>query len=96
MDYIGITERGDAALDLDWQEWVKEGRPAILISKDPLRLSRILKGMTTELFSPNVIAHATITGWGGTPYEPNVPKFPYSMEGYEELLSILGNELPNH
>ena len=36
---IGITERGDAALDTSWENWVfVQKRPAILISKDPLKL----------------------------------------------------------
>ena len=36
---IGITERGDAALDTHWEDWVfVQKRPAILISKDPLKL----------------------------------------------------------
>ncbi len=36
---IGITERGDAALDTTWEDWVfVQKRPAILISKDPLKL----------------------------------------------------------
>lgn len=38
-NFIGITERGDAALDLSWEDWVfAQKRPAILISKDPLKL----------------------------------------------------------
>ena len=36
---IGITEKGDAAIDTSWKNWVfMQRRPAILISKDPLKL----------------------------------------------------------
>jgi hypothetical protein len=35
MNEIGITERGDVALDLGWLPWVQKGKPAILITKDP-------------------------------------------------------------
>lgn len=30
---IGVTERGDPALDLSWLPWVKNGNPTVLITK---------------------------------------------------------------
>jgi len=63
---IGITERGDAALDLSWKRWVAKGKPAILITKAP---SRLLDEVTPDM---NVIVHCTITGYGGTVLEPQV------------------------
>ena len=39
MNLIGVTERGDASIDTSWKDWVfMQRRPAILISKDPLKL----------------------------------------------------------
>ena len=32
---IGITERGDAAFNLNWKKWVIQGNPAVLITKQP-------------------------------------------------------------
>ena len=70
MNEIGITERGDAALDTSWFQWVvEEKQPAILITKDPSKLNRILNDLD---FAPNIIVHATITGFGGTILEPIV------------------------
>jgi len=65
MNEIGITERGDAALDLGWLPWVEDGKPAILITKDPLKLWKELIGhLLSKKF--NIIIHATITGLGGS------------------------------
>lgn len=88
MQKIGITERGDPVWDDSWMSWVVGGNPAILISKNPL----VLAGMLKEISSPNVIVHATITGYGGSILEPNVPKPPISLNGYEELINLLGED----
>jgi hypothetical protein len=32
---IGITEGADPTVNLKWQEWVNDGKPAILITKRP-------------------------------------------------------------
>ena len=87
MQRIGITERGDAALDwVDWWDWVSDGQPAILITKDPQKLSERL----TKIDNPKVIVHATITGWGGTPLEPNVPEPELALRGFADLVARLG------
>lgn len=91
---IGITERGDAALDLSWEDWVFERkRPAILISKDPLKLHAELSEMSDRYsFRPNVIVHCTITGFGGTKIEPNVPPADVSFEGYRAFVDTFGKD----
>jgi hypothetical protein len=83
---IGITERGDAALNTEWLDWVKSNQPAILISKNPFLLYDHLK----NLDKPNVIVHCTITGFGGTILEPNVPEPDLSFKGYKSLIELLG------
>jgi len=85
---IGITERGDAALNTIWLDWVKASQPAILISKDPSKLFNILK----DLKNPSIIVHCTITGFGGTILEPNVPSPHISLQGYNKLIDLLGLE----
>lgn len=86
---IGITERGDAALDTSWYTWVvEEKKPAILISKDPLKLYDHLK----DLKDINVIVHTTITGFGSTIIEPKVPEVSNALEGFEKLCKFLGPE----
>jgi DNA repair photolyase len=83
---IGITERGDAALDLKWHDWVTSKKPAILITKDPKLLCCYLNG--TE----NVIIHCTITGFGKTILEPNVPEVIKAVEGMNILINKFGVE----
>lgn len=71
MFQIGITERGDAALDDSWVDWVyKKDKPAILITKN----APLLQEKHPDIFFKNVIIHVTCTGLGGTIFEPNVPK----------------------
>jgi hypothetical protein len=72
MNEIGITERGDAGLDLGWLPWVREGKPAILITKDPGTLLKelMLQGKEYPPGKFNVIIHTTITGLGGSVFEP--------------------------
>ena len=91
---IGITERGDAALDLSWENWVfAQKRPAILISKDPLKLYRDIMRMSDKCgFRPNIIVHCTITGFGGSKIEPNVPAAGVSLEGYHRFIDTFGKD----
>jgi DNA repair photolyase len=85
---VGITERGDAALDTAWMEWCAEDKPAILISKNPIRLLGRLGTFEQEYGKPaNVIVHCVITGFGSTLLEPNVPHRDEAMLGYDDLLT---------
>lgn len=82
MDFIGITERGDAALDDSWVKWVYDKNlPAILITKN----APLLEKNHPDIFSKNIIIHATCTGLGGSFIEPNVPY-------YDEILNWIENK----
>jgi DNA repair photolyase len=85
---IGITERGDSALDIGWLNWIKDDKPAILITKDPETLHSRLHGYNVE--DANIIVHCGITGRGGTVVEPNIPPMENALEGYKELVRALG------
>lgn len=86
---IGVTERGDAALDTTWHHWLQDGKPAILISKNPVLLCRHLE----QFENPNVIVNATITGYGQTILEPNVISYTEAIEvGLKNLVKKLGAE----
>ena len=85
---IGITERGDAALDISWLSWVKDNNPTILITKNPESLLKTI--IDNDLASKNIIVHTTITGFGSTVLEPNVAKYEVSIDAYLKLIDILG------
>jgi len=87
IEKIGITERGDAALDLSWMSWVQADKPTILITKDPLTLCRVIK--ENDLQEKRIIVHATITGFGGTILEPDVLPAKDQIIGYNHLLQML-------
>lgn len=85
---VGITEAGDAGLDGGWMPWVEEGRPAVLISKNPMGVLKKINRLKIE--HPNVIVHCTITGFAGTALEPRTPTVERSIKAYTELIDSLG------
>lgn len=86
---IGVTERGDAGLNLEWKNKLKDLDGIILITKNlnPLFISSVVE---TFNILP-IIVHATITGWGGTYLEPNVPSAEFNIQG---LLSLVQFGIP--
>ena len=68
---IGVTEAGDAGLDLSWEEKLDTVDGAILITKRVTNdfISAVLR------HKDNIIVHATCTGYGSTIIEPNVPDY---------------------
>jgi len=87
MVKIGITERGDAGLDLSWVDKLDEVDGAILVTKFPTPpFVKLL-----EEFQDKLIAHITITGYGGTKIEPNVPKSDKVFFQFRKVLDILGS-----
>lgn len=66
---IGITEAGDAGLDLSWGDKLDSVDGAILITK---HISLDFIGMALN-HKDKLIVHATFTGYGGTVLEPHVP-----------------------
>ena len=83
MVQVGITERGDAALNTSWKKWVENGQPAILITKN---VKKLIEENKQLLLNGNVIIHATITGLGGTQWEPNVPYYKNILEFLEKQI----------
>ena len=78
---VGVTERGDAGLDLSW---VSQLKPAtIIISKN---LTQELK--QALLANQNcIILHLTCTGFGGSVLEPNVPDAEENLNRVNELIA---------
>lgn len=68
---IGITERGDAGIDLSWKNKIFDG--AILISKSPS--DKFIKEIVDHSLSDKLIIHFTCTGFGGSILEPNVKNY---------------------
>jgi len=79
---IGITEAGDAGVDLSWEKKLEKVDGAILITKN---VSRDFRAAVMRN-SSKVIVHATVTGFGGTVLEPNVPLARESLENVMLLL----------
>lgn len=84
---IGITEAGDAGLDLSWADKLDSVDGAILITKDANYKFR----EKALVHKDKVIVHATVTGYGGTVLEPNVP--PKEMQ-LKNVLMLIDDGFP--
>lgn len=85
---IGITEQGDAGLNLSWYDKLKSGKydGAILITKNAnLRFINKVMDLYESGFT-NIILHIGCTGYGGTPTEPNVPEYTFQLNAIKTLL----------
>lgn len=84
MVKIGVTERGDAGLDFSWMNKAKDYDGCILVTK---HLSHLFIEQANKV---NCIVHATITGLGGSIYEPKVPTLIMSKMYFDLLVKTLG------
>lgn len=84
---IGITEAGDAGLDLSWTKRLDSVDGAVLITKciSPHFLKEVLA------HKDKIIIHATFTGYGGTVIEPCVPP-PY--DEFDAILQLVKAGFP--
>ena len=83
---IGITERGDAGIDLSWQNKLNTVDGAILITK---KITEEFKEALLAKHNENIplILHADCTGWGGSWLEPNVPTPAEQLTAAKDLLN---------
>lgn len=84
---IGVTEAGDAGLDLSWQEKLGTVDGAVVITKcvSPAFYKAVLAN------KDKLIVHATITGYGHSVLEPNVPA-PY--DEFDAIMSLVEDGFP--
>lgn len=81
---IGITERGDAAVDLSWETKLPRCDMAVIITKNPAR-PEFQEALLRH--KDKCLLHATITGWGASVLEPNVPDYLTALNGVLKLVS---------
>lgn len=80
---IGVTEAGDAGLDLSWVGKLNTVDGAIVITKNPT--DGFIKAVAEN--KDKLIVHSTITGYGSTVVEPNVPMPHEVAEAITNLIS---------
>lgn len=78
---IGITEAGDAGIDLSWVDKLDTVDGVILVTKS------ISRGFATAALAnkDKLIIHATITGYGGSKLEPYVPEPKVNLSSLNKL-----------
>lgn len=82
---IGITERGDAGINLAWLSKVNQVNGMILITKN---LTEMFKFHVLDLYNKGykIIVHCTCTGYGNTALEPNVPDYKVQLNSLRDLI----------
>lgn len=85
---VGITERGDAGLDFSWADKLYDVN--IIISKHLTTENKQLMNALLEN-SHKIIFHCTVTGYGGTKMEPNVPT---PFEVYDGVSALIKKGFP--
>lgn len=89
---IGITERGDAAIDYNWVNKLDTVDAAIIITKN--LTDKFIDTILEQSKTHNIILHCTCTGWGNSFYEPNVPKARHQLNQLKKLVDLGFN--PKH
>jgi hypothetical protein len=82
---IGMTDTGDAGLQLEWISKMDHVQGAIL-------LTRVLTPEFLEALAPfrnRVLVHVLCTGYGGTVLEPNIPAVVWTRGRYTTLVDAL-------
>ena len=82
---IGITERGDAGLDLSWYDKLATVDGAILITKR-ITTEFIRHVISAYRSGRKLIVHCTCTGYGGTSLEPCVPPYNIQLDALRTLI----------
>ena len=84
---IGITERGDAGINLSWVSKVNTVDGMVLITKN---LTEMFCLQVLNLYSKGykIIVHCTCTGYGGSEFEPNVPDYKTQLNHLAYLIDM--------
>ena len=82
---IGVTERGDAGINLAWVDKLNTVDGAVLITKN------ITKSFADSVLKAHreghkLIVHCTCTGYGGSELEPNVPNYKTQLSSLKYLI----------
>lgn len=82
---IGITERGDAGIDLSWTGRLDSVNGAILITKN--LMDGFCRAVLDSKDHHPLIIHAGCTGWGGSALEPRVPRYHDQLGRLSKLIT---------
>lgn len=84
---IGITERGDAGINLSWVSKVNAVDGMVLITKN---LTEMFCLQVLNLYSKGykIIVHCTCTGYGSSELEPNVPDYKTQLKHLAYLIDM--------
>ena len=82
---IGITERGDAGINLAWVAKINQVDGLVLITKN---ITETFALNVLDLYSKGykIIVHCTCTGYGHSELEPNVPDYKTQLNSLKNMI----------
>lgn len=83
---IEITERGDASIDYSQVNKLDKVDGAIIITKN--LTDKFIHTIVEQSKNHNLILHCTCTGWGGSSFEPNVPRFSHQINQLSKFIEL--------
>lgn len=83
---FGITERGDAGLDLSWKDKLDQVDAAVIITKNAAAPGFKNALIDAHNAGHKIILHVTCTGMGATLLEPNVPPYKTQLAAMKEIV----------
>lgn len=84
---IGITERGDAGINMVWVNKANVVDGMVLITKN-LTAEFIHNVLRLHNNGHKIIVHCTCTGYGRTELEPNVPPYHFQLNSLKTLIDF--------
>ena len=82
---IGITERGDAGINLAWTNKINTVDGMVLITKN---ITEPFCQKVLELHNKgyHIVVHCTCTGYGSSALEPNVPNYEIQLQSLRYMI----------
>ena len=84
---VGITERGDAGINLAWLNKINTVNGMVLITKD-LTETFVYNVLDLHKKGYKIIVHCTCTGYGGSALEPCVPNYQVQLNALKTLIDM--------
>lgn len=87
MIKIGITERGDAGINMAWVTKINQVNGMVLITKN---ITQMFITNVLDLYNKGykIIVHCTCTGYGGSELEPCVPDYKTQLKALSHLINM--------
>jgi len=79
---IGVVTEVDPIYNNSWIDWAQSGKPIVLVTR---HIETLYEKYPFVLSSQNIIVHVSLSGNGGTIFEPNIPTLQNNLIFFQTL-----------